>query len=285
MTNQRFFGHPESPLFGVYHQPRGKNAAKGVRAAIICPPIGQEYNRTHWTLRLFANQIARKGVHVLRLDYQGIGDSAQSIDQIENLETWENNIEQAIDHLKKQANAETVMLIGQRMGGALAAKVATKRPDVNGLVLWEPVLQGKEYIEKLRSMHAQMLDLWVCKMTTPNNKECEEILGSLLKRSMVEDIEQLSVDLSNVTQPQLIIDSPSRAGLYSHPEANTQFIMEDDRSTSWYELSELELAWLRPDMLRQLVKKVVDMFDRLERFNALVEMNQPTELLELEAGQ
>ncbi len=269
MINQRFFGHPESPLFGVYHQPRGNNSKTATRAAVICPPVGQEYNRTHWTLRLLANQVARKGVHVLRFDYQGIGDSAQNVEQIKDLETWENNIEQAIAHVKKESGAETVMLVGQRMGGALAANVAQKRPDVNGVVFWETILSGKEYLDSLRSMHAKMLDLWVCRMKTPNDSEHEEVLGSLMSRSLVNDIESLAIDLSKVVQPQLIVDCSNRTKLYSHPEPSTQFIIEDPRSNSWNELSELELAWLRPDMLRKLVQKIVDMFDRLERFNAL----------------
>jgi pimeloyl-ACP methyl ester carboxylesterase len=270
MISQRFFAHLESPLFGVYHKPRGRSAASKVRATVICPPIGQEYNRTHWTLRLFANQIARNGIHVLRMDYHGIGDSAENVDQIDSLKIWRDDIEQAIDHLKKESGAETVLLTGLRLGGALAAEVAMERPDVNGLVLWESIIEGQSYLDSLRKMHATMLDLWVCKMKSPNDSNIEEILGSQFQRSLVDEIEQLKLDLSEVVQPQLIVDSETRAGIYSHPEPGTQFIIEDERATSWCELAELESAWLRPDILRQLVRKMKDMFDRLERFNALV---------------
>lgn len=271
MINQRFFGHPESPLFGVYHQPRGKNAPTDVRAAVFCPPIGQEYNRTHWTLRLLANQVARRGIHVLRVDYHGIGDSAENVDQIDALSIWRNDVNQAIEHLKKESGAETVLLLGQRFGGAIAAQVASQRPDVNGVVLWEPVLDGKEYLDSLRKMHATMLDLWVCKMRTSNDKSSEEILGSVYHRSLIDEIEQMKVDLSSLIQPQLVVDSPKRAANYSHPEPGSQLVIEDDRDDgSWNELSELESAWLRPDVARQLVGKIKDMFDRLERFNALV---------------
>ena len=276
MISQQFFGHPESPLFGVHHQPRSKSTGAKVRAAVICPSIGQEYNRTHWTLRLLANQIARKGIHVLRMDYHGIGDSAQNIDQIDRLGIWQSDIDQSIDHLKKESGAETVLLIGQRFGGSLAAQTAMRRPDVNGVVLWEPILDGKEYLDALRKMHATMLDLWVCRMNTPNNNEIEEILGSQYLRSLVNEIEQLKLDVSKIVQPQLIVDSESRSDLYSHPEPGSQFVMTDERATSWYELAELESAWLRPDVMRRLVGKVKDMFDRLERFNALVPVLETT---------
>jgi len=269
MIKQQFFGHPESPLFAVSHSPRGNASPGPVRAAIICPPIGQEYNRTHWTLRLLANQVARKGVHVLRLDYHGIGDSAQSVDQIANLNCWQRNVEQAIDHTKKQTGAATVMLIGVRFGGLLAAQVAAKRPDVNGIVLWEPVLNGKAYIDSLRKMHATMLDFWVCKMKTPNDNQLEEILGSQYQRRLLNEIEAAEFDLRDVIQPQLIADLAEKANSYSHPIDGNQFVIKDSRPETWCEMNDLESAWLRPRTLREIAKKIDDMFGRLQSHGAL----------------
>ena len=269
MNKQQFFGHPESPLFGVSHSPRGSRAPSAIRAAVICPPIGQEYNRTHWTLRLLANQIARNGVHVMRMDFHGIGDSAQSVDQIQDLESWRRNIEQAIDHTKQETGAETVLLIGSRFGATLAAQVAARRPDVNGVVLWEPITKGKQYIDSLREMHAMMLDFWVCKMSTPNDDSIEEILGSQYQRTLLNEIESVVQNLDKVLQPQLIADLSAKADQLSHPLDGNQFVIEDSRPETWYDLNELESAWLRPITLREISKKIHDMFDRLERFDAL----------------
>lgn len=280
MIEQRFFGHPESPLFGVYHQPRGSKVRASNRAAIICPPIGQEYNRTHWTHRLFANQIARNGIHVLRMDYHGIGDSAQSVDEISGLQQWRRNIEQAIDHLKNETSAETIMLVGHRFGATLAAQVAKVRPDVNAIVAWEPILDGKAYLDALRKMHATMLDLWVCKMSTPKNEFHEEILGSRYLGSLIDEIEATKLDLGNVIQPQLIADLAAHKDRYSHPEPGNQFVIEDPRASTWYELNELELAYLRPEAMRQIVKKVSEMFDRLERFKALTVLEPAMEAVQ-----
>jgi alpha/beta superfamily hydrolase len=265
---QRFFGHPESPLFGVYHPPRGKNRG-AVRAALVCPPIGQEYNRTHWTLRLMANQVARRGVHVLRMDYHGIGDSAQSVDEIDSISIWQNDIEQAIDHLKRQTGAETVMLVGQRFGGTLAAQVAMERPDVNSVLLWEPIVEGESYIDQLRKMHAQMLDLWVCKMATPNDDDIEEILGSQYRRSLLEEIEAIQLNVGSIIQPQLIVDVESANQDFSHPGSDLQKIILDPRATSWTDIQELESAFLRPKTMRKIVGSIDEMFKRLERFDAL----------------
>lgn len=274
---QQYFGHPESPLFGVYHAPRGKHAG-GDRAVLICPPIGQEYIRTHWCLRLVANQVARGGAHVMRLDYHGMGDSSGRVEQIDSLNVWQNNIDQAIDQLKQISGAETVMVLGLRFGGTLAGLTAQRRPDVNSVVLWEPILNGQTYLDQLRAMHARMLDLWVCKMTTQNDQDAEEILGSRYTRNLLNEIESLKLVLGDIPQPQLVVNTEENADdMGVHPEPSLQKIIVDDRRASWDDLRELESAYLRPEISRQIVKLVRQMFDRLEQLDALKLELQSTE--------
>lgn len=266
--SQRFFGDPESPLFGVYHAARGRNQRNDC-AVVICPPIGQEYIRTHWSLRLLANLLSRGGVHVLRMDYHGIGDSSGSVEQVESLECWDQNIEKAIEHLKTESGAETVMLLGQRFGGALAARVAKRRVDVNSVVLWEPVTDGRKYLDGLRAMHGQMIDLWVCKMETPNNDQFEEILGSQYSRKLLNEIERAKLKVAEIQQPQFIIDVESAKSAYSHPVAGLQKLLVENNEGSWSELKVMETARLRPVTTRKIAKTVSDMFARLRRFDAL----------------
>jgi alpha/beta superfamily hydrolase len=271
----RFFGHPESPLFGFYHAARrgtrrsSSQQAAANCAAVICPPIGQEYIRTHWCLRLLAKQLARIGIHVLRMDYHGVGDSSGTPEQISSLSDWTRNIEQSIDHLKAESGALTVMLIGQRLGGTMAAQVARHRCDVNSLVLWEPIIHGRDYLNGLRSMHAQMLDLWVCKMTTPADQQVEEILGSRYARPLLDEIEQTQLNVAAVSQPQFIVDIDSRKQAYSHPEPSLLRVVTEENKGSWDDLSVLETARLRPKTTRTIVKTIDDMFNRLDRFGAL----------------
>jgi len=275
---QQYFGNPESPLFGVYHAPRGKHAG-GERAVLICPPIGQEYIRTHWCLRLIANQVARGGAHVLRLDYHGMGDSAGRIEQIDSIRVWQNNIDESIEYLKQITGAETVMLLGQRFGGTLAGMAAQRRTDVNSVVLWEPVIKGQGYLDQLRAMHAEMLDLWVCKMTTQDDNQAEEILGSRFSRALLNQIEALELRVSKIPQPQLIVkEVNSVVNLENHPEPSLQKIINDDGQVSWDDLRELEAACLRPEISRRIVKMVRQMFDRLEQFDALRSSFQSADL-------
>ena len=77
--NLHFFGDSDAPLFGAHHPARRKSTGKAV---VICPPIGHEYGRTHWMLRLLSAQLAREGVHVLRFDYFGTGDSGGFVEDL-----------------------------------------------------------------------------------------------------------------------------------------------------------------------------------------------------------
>lgn len=263
-----FFGNPKSQLFGVHHSPRGI-AKKPTQAVLICPPIGQEYIRTHWCLRLMANQLCRNGAHVLRMDYTGMGDSAGSLDEVQSLDHWADDVLVGIERLKELSGAGTVMLVGLRMGATLAARVAQRSNDVNSLVLWEPLEDGELYLEELRAMHRRMLDLWVCKMKTPNDDQIEEILGSRYSRSLINSIEEARNDFGSVIQPQLIVVPEQPIVNFVHPQPTVQNVVRVDDEYNWHDLRSLETAWLRSQTARKIVNLTKEMFERLEHFDAL----------------
>jgi pimeloyl-ACP methyl ester carboxylesterase len=145
--NPFFFGTGARRLFGMYMpaQPGGSPP----RAAVLCNPWGQEYLRAHRTLRQLAALLARAGVHVLRFDYHGTGDSAGEAADA-NLVDWHGDIEMAVDELRDTTGLERIGLVGLRLGATLAAQVAARRPgEVDRLLLWDPVVTGAEYLEEL----------------------------------------------------------------------------------------------------------------------------------------
>ena len=97
-------------LYGVHHSPRSNKSAS--RAIVFCPPLGQEYIRTHWACKLLAKQLARGGAHVLRFDWSRHGNSAGNIDHTLSLQQWLDNVGQAVDWIREESNADSVMLIG-----------------------------------------------------------------------------------------------------------------------------------------------------------------------------
>src|SRR5688572_238868 len=139
LVDPRFIGVGEDRLYVCHHAPLAPR--EPARAAVLCYPTGHEYERCHRCFRQLAMQLAEAGLHALRFDYWGTGDSAGETPKAD-LARWRRDIYSAIDHLRRETGAAQVALIGLRMGGTLALQVAATRQDISHLVLWSPVLQG-----------------------------------------------------------------------------------------------------------------------------------------------
>jgi pimeloyl-ACP methyl ester carboxylesterase len=149
-----YFGTGARRLFGIYEP--GRSSIRTPRAAVLCYPWGQEYIRAHRSMRRLANMLAATGRDALRFDYFGTGDSAGNMVDAD-LAGWESDIETAIDEVRDTSGAPQVALLGLRLGGALAARVAAKRQrDVEALVLWDPVVSGQQYLKELHDMEASV---------------------------------------------------------------------------------------------------------------------------------
>jgi pimeloyl-ACP methyl ester carboxylesterase len=140
------FGRRERPLYGVYHPSTAPGRAG--RGMVLCGSFGQEGVRSNRPLRVLADQLARQRWHVLRFDYSGTGDSAGD-DTEARVEHWLDDIAAAVEELEAMAGLRRVHLAGLRLGGALAARVAASRDDVDGLVLWDPVASGRAHLQAL----------------------------------------------------------------------------------------------------------------------------------------
>jgi pimeloyl-ACP methyl ester carboxylesterase len=144
-VNPLYFGDSARPLFGMYHPPAGRAAA--VRNVVLCPSLGQEYIRAHRALRQLATQLARAGHHVLRFDYDGQGDSAGEAWE-PTLDTWVTNTGTAALELRDTSGVADVVLVGIRLGAVVAARAAASVQPVD-LVLWDPAIAGRRYLDEL----------------------------------------------------------------------------------------------------------------------------------------
>jgi uncharacterized protein len=146
-----FFGSSEAPLFGVYHPPLGP-VQRDV-GVLLNYPGPQEYMRTHWAFRKLAAMLAKRGFHVFRFDYFGTGDSSGDSDE-GRLSTWKANVNAAAQELRDIAAVNKISAIGFRLGAALAA---TSGLSLNDLILWEPVVDGRLYLNELEVIQAAQL--------------------------------------------------------------------------------------------------------------------------------
>lgn len=149
------FGPPSRQLHGVHHPAApGRSPAPAV---LMCNPFGQEAVRTHRMYRVLADRLARGGVHVLRFDYHGTGDSSGD-DTDGNLDIWQEDILLAHQELQRRAAGASVSWLGARLGASLAALACMKAPAAPArLLLWEPIADGRAYLDKLAAQHRTAL--------------------------------------------------------------------------------------------------------------------------------
>src|SRR4051794_18653324 len=153
------FGRSQSPLFGIYHppaQPAGPGAGRP-GAVLLCNPFGQEAIRAHRIYAVLAQKLSRLGLHVLRFDYTGTGDSSGEVEDGRQAQ-WIDDVVEAHDELAATAEVKRVAWVGLRYGATLALLAAEKvSSPLADLVLWDPVVSGAAYVSELLEMHTTFM--------------------------------------------------------------------------------------------------------------------------------
>lgn len=186
-----YFGKSPKLLLGVYHPPQGiKTHNVGI---VLCYPIINEYIRSHRAFVRLAHLLSKAGFHVLRFDYYGCGDSEGDCEKGE-LSQWINDISIAAEELKSGCDVENVCLIGLRMGGTMSLIAASKRNDIDTIILWEPIVSGEEYLEELTTLHKIITEGYLSRMKQkPGDiKNCER-MGFLITDLMLKEIKRLDL--------------------------------------------------------------------------------------------
>jgi uncharacterized protein len=121
---------------------------------LLCYPGVQEYNTAHWAFRRLAGLLARAGFHVLRFDWSGTGDSwGETTDG--TIERWTEDVTFAAHEARDASGARSVSIVGMRLGAAITTLACARGVNAARLVLWEPVVRGREYIDELESLDAR----------------------------------------------------------------------------------------------------------------------------------
>lgn len=182
-TESFFFGAPERQLFGCFHPAQG--SAGRSTAVLLCYPSGRDYVFTHRAFRRLAIALARAGMAVLRFDYYGCGDSAGDSDQ-GSVAQWSADIDRAIKELKVRSGARRICLVGFRLGASLAALAGARLGAVGHMVLWDPVIDGRQHLQGRLESH----DRWAGK----------QVWGQRQVAAAGRDVECLGFPLSPTLQ-------------------------------------------------------------------------------------
>ena len=145
------FGIPTRELSGIFQPASG--IVERAACIVLCNPFGQEAIRCHRMFRVLADRLSREGLHVLRFDYYATGDSSGD-DNEGDIDGWIDDVLQANEEVIRRSGCAHSSWFGLRLGASLAALASgrlAKPPD--RLVLWDPVIDGADYVAELANAH------------------------------------------------------------------------------------------------------------------------------------
>lgn len=205
----------EGPL-GAIHARSYRPRANELDAAplVLVPPDGEERD---WAMRPFvtaARVLASGGRTVARFDYFGQGESAGDYEDASMCDRAGDVL--AVTQALRRMTGRAPILIGARLGAVIAFLAARQNPDLEQLILWEPVFDTDQYLQQLLRVnvstqmvtHGRVIkerpelieDARAGQMVSVNGYRLSgAFIDELLELNVVPDIDRLGEPLLAVT--------------------------------------------------------------------------------------
>jgi pimeloyl-ACP methyl ester carboxylesterase len=246
-----FFGDSKKALFGLYHQALGQKVRDvGI---VLCYPGPQEYMTAHWAFRRLADRLSKSGFHVLRFDYFGTGDSAgEGLEG--NISQWKVDVGTAARELVDMSGAKSISLVGARLGAALAAQAVIEGIYLRDVVLWDPVINGRAYLEELKALQRHLFP-----SKAEEFEKNGELLGYPISPSVVTGIEEVDLLAHPPIEREkvsLVVSEERKEYLHFAESFRSRGRMIDYRhvpdSTEWGKAEDLIQASLLNNVIREI---------------------------------
>ncbi|MRX06431.1 hydrolase 2, exosortase A system-associated [Pseudoduganella sp. FT25W] len=179
-----FLNADEGERFCLYHEPEAGMPPRG--AILHVHPFAEELNKSRRMVALQARAYAQAGFGVLQIDLFGCGDSSGEFAQA-RWDIWLNDLARAWQWMRKRHTGPGY-LWGLRLGALLALDFATRaQPD--GLILWQPALSGRAYLNQFARLQsaARLFS------GAPAVEQDNEIAGYAMSPALADTIGQLDV--------------------------------------------------------------------------------------------
>ena len=259
-----YFGNEDKKLFGVYQPPLcaiDKNIG-----ILLCNPLGQENTGCQKIYKKLSKEIADLGIHSLRFDYYGTGDSYGKTSEL-SIDSIHNDISNAISELREGCEVEYLYVLGIRFG-AIASALLLNSFKVDGLILWAPVINGNQYIKQIKNNHKK----WFGGTFNKNKKITKDYFENLgfqfsmkfinelnkisLKNMFIHDkLKVLLLDERRIESEEFIeLCNDKNIDLDFYEYTNKEFWIkqEDEKSKSMLPVKDIELIkeWISQKIIR-----------------------------------
>lgn len=133
-------------LFGTVTVP--DEHAKEAPVVLFCPPFGEERQKVWRSTFLFSEVLAEHGYASMRFDYRGIGDSdGDMLDT--SLDKMVEDTLTAHSLVKDKLQSDHIILLGIRLGAAVAVRSLDALGGARRCALWNPIVDGSRYFREL----------------------------------------------------------------------------------------------------------------------------------------
>jgi exosortase A-associated hydrolase 2 len=186
--------------FCVWRAPAGGAPTRGV--VLHAPAFAEEMNKSRRMTAWAARELAAQGFGVLQVDLLGCGDSSGDFGD-SSWERWIDDLLEASAWVRQQGTGP-FWLWGLRAGALLVSALLPKLPHPAALLLWQPVLSGKQQLTQfLRlALASEMLNESADRQGTKqlrerlNAGETLEIAGYRLAPALALGLENASLSIA-----------------------------------------------------------------------------------------
>ncbi len=207
IVEPNFFKSGTYNLYGVHYRPR---QAPRSHAVLMCNSLGHESARAFRNLQQFAMQLSGQGFDAFRFDYHGCGNSSGESSDI-STEQLQKDVRSAAAYLRQKSQCQTLSIIAVRLGAPLV--VTADVNDVENQILWDPVINGSNYLQLLKTFHDKATSGIGRFIKSRKASKIDQLFGHAMsgnKRTNFEQLEILSTQ-SKSGKNQIIITSEDYA--------------------------------------------------------------------------
>lgn len=149
-SQPHWLGDPDRHLYAVLHPSAVPGARLGV---LLVPPLFHEQPRSRRLLVEVAAGLAAIGLPSMRFDFFGTADSAGSCDQLD-FDSMCLDLDVAMRALQAESGVAQVAVLAWRGGALPLARWLRQGAAPARVVLWEPVLDGAQWLRDLERQDA-----------------------------------------------------------------------------------------------------------------------------------